>query len=152
VIAQMRLSRPKRAFRLLFALVGGCATTGAGFASTTTAATPVSFQWQSMDSVSGTMNAVLSNGKTYSGQFLEVTTHMTVDNLWPLWSGWGPRYRGSLVIHHTGQVVANLGAPNGEHMRCEFQLVHPSDGMVGGGRGWCRMSNGKFIDATFPLA
>jgi hypothetical protein len=88
---------------------------------------------------------------------------MTVDNLWPLWSGWGPGYRGrggwddwdgppKFVIHYTGRVVANLGASNGEHMRCQFQLIRPSDGMVGGGRGRCWMQDGKTINATFPVA
>jgi hypothetical protein len=47
-----------------------------------------------------------------------------------------------LVTNYSGQVVANLGAPSGEHMRCKFRLVHPSNGMAGG----------KTIDATFPIA
>jgi hypothetical protein len=156
----MTISTLRQAFRLLFALMGGCTTAGTGFGSTATGATPVNFDWRSTDSVSGTMNAVLSNGKTYSGEFLAVTTDMTVDNLWPLWSGWGPGYRGrggwdgppEFVIHYTGRVVANLGAPNGEQMRCTFRLIHPSDGMVGGGRGRCRMPDGKSINATFPVA
>jgi hypothetical protein len=49
-------------------------------------------------------------------------------------------------------VVANLGAPGGEHMRCKFQLAHPSEGMAGGGRGQCQMPDGKTIDANFPIA
>jgi hypothetical protein len=155
------ISTLKPAFRLLFALVGGC-TAGTCFSSTITGATPVSFNWRSADSVSGTMNAVLSDGRAYSGRFLEVTADMTVDNLWPLWSGWGPGYRGrggwedwdgppKFVIHHTGRVLATLGAPNGEQMRCRFELIHPSDGMVGGGRGRCRMPDGKTINAAFPV-
>jgi hypothetical protein len=150
------------AFRLLFALVGGCTAAGAGFSSPITGATPVSFKWRSADSVSGTINAVLSDGRTYSGRFLQVTDGMTVDNLWPLWSGWGPGYRGrggwedwdgppKFVIHYTGRVLANLGAPNGEHMHCRFELIHPSDGMLGGGRGRCRMPDGNTVDATFPV-
>ncbi|MDB6100768.1 MAG: hypothetical protein JWO52_767, partial [Gammaproteobacteria bacterium] len=51
-----------------------------------------------------------------------------------------------------GKVVANLSAPDGLHMRCNFQLVHPSDGMAGGGRGQCQLPKGNTIDATFPKA
>jgi hypothetical protein len=60
----------------------------------------------------------------------------------------GPEF----VTQYTGRVVANLGTASGEHMRCKFQLVHPSDGMAGGGRGQCQMPDGKTIDATFPTA
>jgi hypothetical protein len=54
------------------------------------------------------------------------------------------------MTHYSGKVVANLSAPDGKHMRCTFQLVHPSDGMAGGGAGGCQMPSGKGIDATFP--
>jgi len=134
----MTISALKQARRLLFVLMGCCTTAGTGFG--TTGATLISFDRPSTESVSGTMhaNAVLPDGKTYSGRFSEVTTHMTVDNLWPLWSGWGPGYRGrggwdgppEFVIHYTGRVVADLGAPNGGQMRCQFPLMHPSYGMV----------------------
>ena len=157
------LTTLKPAFRLLFALMAACTTADAESRSTATGASAVSFSWRGADSVSGTMSAVLSNGKTYSGKFLELTADMTVDNLWPLWSGWGPGYRGrggwqdwngppQFVIHYTGRVVADLDASNGEHMRCRFQLNRPSDGMVGGGRGRCRMPDGKTINAIFPVA
>ena len=159
----MTLTTLKPAFRLMFALMACCTTVGAESRSMATGAPPVSLSWRGADAVSGTMSVVLSNGKTYSGKFLEITSGMSVDNLWPLWSGWGPGYRGrggwsdwdgppQFVIHYTGRVVANLGASTGEHMRCQFQLIHPSDGMVGGGRGRCRMPDGKIINATFPVA
>ena len=163
----MPFSTLKPALRLLLALVGGCTAAGVGFSSTITGATPlsstpVSFKWRNEDSVSGTMNGVLSDGRTYSGRFLEVTAGMTVDSLWPLWSGWGPGYRGrggwedwdgppKFVVHYTGRVLANLGAPNGEHIHCIFELIHPSEGMVGGGRGQCRKPDGKSIAASFPV-
>jgi hypothetical protein len=35
-------------------------------------------------------------------------------------------------------------------MRCKFQLVHPSDGMAGGGEGQCQLPKGNSTDATFP--
>jgi len=68
------------------------------------------------------------------------------------WENWGAAPSTSFVTHYSGRVVANLGAPSGEHMRCKFQLAHPSEGMAGGGRGQCQMPDGKTIDATFPSA
>jgi hypothetical protein len=40
--------------------------------------------------------------------------------------------------------------PSATHMRCKFQLVHPSDGMAGGGSGQCPLPDGKTVDASFP--
>jgi len=149
---------------LLAMLAAGCTSIGTGVGSTPSGADPVSFSWKSSDPVSGTMNATLSDGKIYSGQFFQITKDTTVNSVGPLWSGWSPAWGGwgwenwgaapstSFVTHYTGRVVANLGAPSGEHMRCKFQLVHPSEGMAGGGRGQCQMPDGKTIDATFPSA
>jgi hypothetical protein len=108
------------------------------------------------------MTATESDGKTYTGQFFQITSDTTVDTLGPLWAGWGPGWRRGgwydwnagpeFVTHYSGRVVANLATPDGTHMRCKFQLVHPSDGMAGGGRGECQMPGGNSIDATFPHA
>ena len=158
----MRHSAVKLGPPLLLALAAGCTTMGTGVGSTPTGAHQVNFSWKSSDNVSGTMDATLSNGKTFSGQFFQITSDTTVDNLGPLWTGWGAGFHRDewdmwdpgpqFVTHYSGRVVANLGAPDGKHMRCNFQLVHPSDGMAGGGRGQCQMPNGNTIDATFPKA
>ena len=146
---------------LLVALAAGCTTMGTGTGSTATGKNPVNFSWKSSDGVSGSMNASLSNGKTYSGQFFQITSDTTVDNLGPLWTGWGGRWGGDwgfwdagpeFVTHYSGRVVANLATPDGKHMRCTFQLVHPDDGMAGGGSGQCQLPKGNTIDATFPKA
>jgi hypothetical protein len=145
---------------VVVALAAGCTTMGTGFGSTATGANPVNFSWKSSDSVSGTMSATLADGKTFSGQFFEITKDTTVDNLRPLWTGWRGGFGGfdywdagpTFVTHYSGRVVANLGTPSGEHMRCKFQLAHPSEGMGGGGRGQCQLPDGKTIDATFPTA
>ena len=139
-----------------------CTTVGTGFGSSPSGASAVTFNWQSSDSVSGTMTARQSSGKTYSGQFFQITTDTTVDTLGPLWEGWGPGWRRGgwydwdagpdFMTHYSGRVVANLLNPDGAHMRCRFQLVHPSEGMAGGGRGECQMPDGSTIDATFPKA
>lgn len=149
---------------LLAVAAAGCATMGTGSGSTPTGADPVNFTWNSSDSITGTMDARLPDGKTYSGQFFQITKQTTVDTLEPLWVGWrgygrwggwgwrdwdaGPAF----ITHYSGRVVANLGATDGEHMRCKFQLVRPREGMAGGGHGECQMPDGKTIDATFPTA
>jgi hypothetical protein len=161
----MRHSIVKLGLPLLAAIAAGCTTMGTGTGSTASGADPVSFNWKSSDSVSGTMNATLSDGKTYSGQFFQITKETTVNSVQPLWSGWSPGWGAwggwenweaapstSFITHYSGRVVANLGAPSGEHMRCKFQLARPSDGMAGGGRGQCQMPDGKTVDVTFPSA
>ena len=155
--AMMRVGLP-----LLIALSAGCTTTGTGFGSTPSGANHVSFNWTSSDPVSGSMTATESDGKTFSGQFFQITSDTTVDTLGPLWAGWGPGWRRGgwydwnagpeFVTRYSGRVVANLAMPDGAHMRCRFQLIHPSDGMAGGGRGACQMPDGNTIDATFPKA
>ena len=147
---------------LLLALAAGCTTMGTGFGSTAAGTNPVNFSWKSSDGVSGTMNATVSDGTTYAGQYFQITTNTTADNLGSLWDGWGPGFRRGrwaywdagpeFTTHYTGRVVANLVAPSAKHMRCTFQLVHPSDGMAGGGAGECQTPSGKTIDATFPHA
>ena len=67
--------------------------------------------------------------------------------------GWDYWDTGSdFVTHYTGRVIANLADPEGKHIRCKFQLVHPSNGMAGGGEGGCQLPDGKTIDASFPGA
>ena len=112
------------------------------------------------------MTATLADGKIYSGQFFQITTKtLRSIALAPLWDGWGGRrgwggwggwgYWGAdpspdFITHYSGRVVANLAAPSGAHLRCRFQLVRPSEGMVGGGSGQCQLPDGTTIDATFP--
>jgi hypothetical protein len=161
----MNSSTAKLVLPLLAALAAGCTTMGTGSGSTVTGANPINLNWKSSDSVSGTMSAALASGQTYSGQFFQITRETTVDGVGALWSGWYPGWgrRGGwdywdasptpdFITHYTGRVVANLAAPSGEHMRCKFQLAHPSDGMAGGGSGQCQMPSGETIDATFPAA
>jgi hypothetical protein len=141
----------------------GCATMGAGTGATPSGADAVTFHWNgSTASDSGTMTASLSDGTTYTGQYFQITSNTTVDNLEPLWVGWRGGWGGlgwddwgadsSFVTHYTGRVVANLGTVSGAHMRCKFQLADPTEGMSGGGTGQCQMPDGKTIDATFPSA
>ncbi len=161
----MRHSIVRLGLPVLLALGAGCTTMGTGSGSTASGADPVSFNWQSSDSVSGTMSATLADGKTYNGQFFQITKDTTVDSVGPLWAGWHSRWGGfggwdewgavpdtGFITHYSGKVIANLGAASGVHLRCRFQLVHPSEGMAGGGRGQCQLPDGNSIDATFPKA
>jgi hypothetical protein len=153
------------ALPLLAALLTACATTGTGTGSTASGAGPVSFNWTSSDGVSGTMSAAFQNGTVYTGQFFQITSDTRIDSVGPLWSGGHPGWFGrggweywdvaptpGFITHYSGRVVANLSAPSGQHMRCSFQLAHPSSGLSGGGQGRCQMPDAKTIDATFPVA
>jgi hypothetical protein len=148
----------------LAAIAVGCTTMGTGTGSTPSGGSPTFFSWKSSDGVSGTMSAMTPGGATYSGQYFQITKDTTVDSIGPLWSGWGVRgdrggwawrYWGEdptpdFITHYSGRVVANLAQPGGPHMRCQFQLADPTNGMNGGGLGECQLPDGTTIDANFP--
>jgi hypothetical protein len=167
----MRSHRLQWVPALLAAIAAGCTTMGTGTGSTPTGGSPTTFSWKSTDGISGTISASMSNGKTYSGQYFQITKDTTVDTIGPLWDGWGDfggigygrgyggdfgwDYWGAFaspdfITHYTGRVVANLMEPGGSHMRCQFRLIRPDDGMNGGGIGQCQLPNGTTIDANFP--
>jgi hypothetical protein len=139
--------------------MAGCATNGVGHGSSRANDVQANFNWQASDDRSGTLSARLSTGETYSGRFFQITADTQVDQIGPLWAGWSDRWHGwrywdqqpsaAFVTHYSGRVVANLSEPGGQHMRCHFQLVHPSRGMAGGGEGQCQLPSGTVIQATF---
>jgi hypothetical protein len=150
---------------LLAAIAAGCTNTGTGFGSTLSGASRTTFSWWSSDGVSGTLIASVSDGKTYSGRYFQITKDTTVDTIGPLWAGWAGRegvsggwdYWGVdaspyFITHYTARVVANLAGPGGSHMRCQLQLIHPADGMNDGAVGQCQLPDGTTIDANFPAA
>jgi hypothetical protein len=53
---------------LIVAMAAGCTTMGTGTGSTPSGASAATFSWKSSDGISGTINATLAGGKTYSGQ------------------------------------------------------------------------------------
>ncbi|WP_395396047.1 hypothetical protein WBP07_22220 (plasmid) [Novosphingobium sp. BL-8A] len=154
---------------MLAALVAGCTTAGTGYGQPRGLGGPnATFTWQAQSARSGTMNASLSDGSSYSGPFFQVTRETRVDELAPLWVGWGPgigpgwgprrgwggswdywRPTQSVITHYSGRVLANLEGPSG-HMRCRFTLMRPSSGMSGGGEGQCQLPAGTRLDARFP--
>lgn len=160
----MRIQSVKFIVPILAAIAAGCTTMGTGTGSTPSGGHPTVFNWKSSDGVSGTMTATMPGGATYSGQFFQITKNTTVDSIGPLWSGWGGwggragwgwGYWGvdpspDFITHYSGRVVANLEQPSGAHMRCQFRLASPTDGMNGGGLGQCQLPDGTTIDANFP--
>jgi hypothetical protein len=144
---------------LLVAFAAGCTTTGTGFGSTATGASPTTFSWKSSDVVSGTMTATLSDGTKYSGRYFQITRDTHGPSIAPLFDGWNSGWDETnwdagaseeFMANLERRVVANLASPRGSHMRCNFQLVYPLNGMYGGGSGQCELPNGKTIDAKFP--
>jgi hypothetical protein len=142
-------------------LASACTTMGAGTGATRTGADAFTFNWSSTDSVSGSMTATsAATGKAFTGRFFQITSDTRIDDLRPLWTGWGRRWGAwpywgpdtspTFVTHYSGRVVANLESADAQHMRCNFRLVRPASGLAGGGEGRCQAPDGKAIDATFP--
>jgi len=139
--------------------LAACVTTGTGVGRTRNNDVSASFAWKSTDDRTGTLTASLSDGKTYSGKFFQITSESRIDDLGPLWGGWHRGWRGwaywdaepsqAFITHYSGRVVANLDGPDATHMRCRFQLIKPTDGMAGGGEGKCQLPSGQDINATF---
>jgi hypothetical protein len=143
--------------------LAGCQTAGTGSGNVRGTRKPVAFTWQSTDSVSGNITATFGTGRVFKGTFFQITSETRIDRLDPLWDGWGrPHRRGAwrywaadsrseLIKTYSGQVLANLHSDDGEHMRCNFTLISPSRGMVGGGEGRCQLSESEQeISAEFP--
>ena len=137
----------------------GCTTTGTGVGSTPGGGVTAIFAWTAEGPRSGTMTATLSTGDLYRGPFFQVTRETRIEELGPLWVGWGRRWRWhgwdywgpqqSYMTHYTGRVLAILEGPGGR-MRCRFTLMRPAAGMAGGGQGRCQLPSGTIIDADFP--
>jgi hypothetical protein len=141
---------------LLVALAAGCATTRTGSGSAAVSGTnPVKFDWTGSGNVYGSMTATFANGRTFTGQFSQVTSDLTHEfgSQGPIWHQEGAYDVGPWLQsapHYTGRVLANLSGSNGVQMRCRFDLTRPVDGMAGGARGECQLPDGSSVDAQFP--
>ncbi|MGZ5904992.1 MAG: hypothetical protein ACXWKQ_06575 [Reyranella sp.] len=136
-----------------------CTVTGTGSGIIAPGNVPVTFAWQSKDGGStGTMSARLPDGRAYAGPFLQVKSTARIDDISPFWVGWRPGWTDWLwgppgpdfITVYSGRVIANLQGPDGQYLRCRFQLNDPASGMSGGGQGQCNLSDGRTIDAVFP--
>jgi hypothetical protein len=149
---------------VLGAGLAGCKSTGEGTGESGTGGTKVNFTWEQSEPTSGTLKAtvVAPDGaqQTYEGKFYQVTRETRVDTIGDLWDPWYPQWLGwpywgpepeqSFIEHYSGHVVATLSSPNGQRMRCQFQLLRSSEGMKGGGQGRCQLPSGQTINAEFP--
>ena len=151
---------------LVAAALAGCSTMGTGTGSVSPTGAPVSFAWKGGASGStGTMSATVE-GQIFNGPYLQVTHEVQTQDFYPMWWGWrwgwadwygwrgwygpppGPTVGYATI--YSGHVLANLQAPDGERMRCNFYLNSPNQGMTGGGQGECELSNGHTVNAVFP--
>ncbi len=149
---------------LLGVLLVACKSTGQGQGESRTGDVTVSFMWEQSGPSSGTLRASVSKPggaqEIYEGKFYQITRDSRIETLGPLWDPWYPRWGGwaywgpqpeeAFVEHYSGHVVANLAGPNGQRMRCQFQLNRSGEGMKGGGQGECQLPSGQTIHAQFP--
>ncbi|HEY2256048.1 MAG TPA: hypothetical protein VGI11_10455 [Variovorax sp.] len=153
----------------------GCTTTGVGGGDITQkgkAPEPVMFTWKSTDGgITGTMTATLPTA-TYQGPFLQVTQQTQSEAFAPMWAGyppgwsdwsywgWGGGMGGmgmggmydsvQFATVYSGKVIANLKSLSGtSQIRCRLHMLHPSQGMSGGGTGECQLSGGATFQANF---
>jgi hypothetical protein len=152
-------------------VLGACTTTGSGTGLVAGGSLSGRFDWKESAATDGEMTANLSDGRQYAGRYFQITEETRVNNLQPLWmgwggpgmmnwgggwggwgaagpwGGWGPSQQ--FVRSYSGRVVANLKGPTG-YMRCRFTLARPAAGMDGGGEGQCQMPDGRVFDTSFP--
>ncbi len=137
--------------------------TGAPEATTTESATLV---WRSDGGkpTQGKIWGTLPDGTEYTGRYSEIVETVPEGQTAYLWTDWSPYWpdweplwnydvsegvdgwRTFLTIY-TGRVVASLrSADQKTRMRCRFELTKPKDGLAGGGRGDCQLSNGEELE------
>jgi hypothetical protein len=149
---------------LCVAFCGACTTTGVGTGLLASpgkpeAEGPVNFRWNSgLDTTHGDIVAVLRDGRTFHGRFLQVTS-ATVAQHFDAWTPLGAPYYGggrggvywepvdaaSFATYYSGRIIAQLDGPEGEMMRCVFALEDPVAGPREGGFGDCELTTGERI-------
>ena len=141
-----------------------CKSTGQGMGESHSGDIKATFTWEESAPTSGTLRATVTKPgnapETYEGKFYQITRDTQINTIgdmwspwypgWRDWAFWGPEPEESFVAHYTGHVVANLAAPGGQRMRCQFQLLRSGEGMKGGAQGQCQLPSGQTIDAEFP--
>lgn len=156
---------------LLGALLSACgSTTGAGQGVLVSGGSvqaerggaPVRFAWEvhHEDADQGTITATLRDGSTYHGHLERVYARTeaiaqnpyfgaTYHEDWQKRSAeqpyWEPGYEIELENRYTDRVMAQLHSDAGGRMSCNLVLTDPAQGMSGGAKGDCRLSNGEKI-------
>jgi hypothetical protein len=141
-------------------LASACTMAGTGIGQSPVPGATATFSWSAQGPRTGTMTAMLADGRRFDGSFFQITRETRVEELGPLWRGWraGPGWRrggwgywepnDQFITHYSGRVLANLSGPAGQ-MRCRFILVRPASGMAAGGQGQCQLSDRTRIQARF---
>lgn len=138
-------------------LAAGCGTSGVGSGTLESAGKPeregdVEFTWTAdAEATRGTLQAVLPDGRMFSGNFMQITSTTVGDDLDGYWTGWNGSWDGmsdgpEFVRQYSGHVIGQLTGPDGERMRCRFQLAEPEEGPASGGMGECDLTSGETID------
>jgi hypothetical protein len=135
--------------------VSGCAITSDGL-ELEPIRSGADFAWSSTDGVTGSLTALLPDGRVFRGTYLEVTPATRMDQIEPLlegwqahrgWRHWETRSAFAFAKHYAGRIVADLEAGDGQRMRCHLRLQAPAIGMSGGAEGECEISGGAGIVA-----
>ncbi len=129
-------------------------------------AEPVVFNFESdRGGQGGKLSALLPDGETFTGKYLQITSTTSESTVGPMfygwgdpyWSGWGPfgapwssggDYT-TFRTNYSGKVIATLFGTKGNTMRCRFNLANPPSGLKGGGTGECQLSKGRQIAVQF---
>ncbi|UJR87201.1 hypothetical protein [Sandaracinus amylolyticus] len=145
---------------ILAAALVGCGTTGVGDGVLERDGKPeeggdVAFTWRAdPNATEGSIHAVLPDGRAFDGRFMQVHSSVVREDLGPYWSSWAaPSYSEGTTYHdasfdrvYSGRMVAQLRGPEGQRMRCVFQLARPEEGPEAGGAGRCQLSTGERIE------
>jgi hypothetical protein len=154
---------------ILGLLVTGCHHSGTGSGDLQSAPAPSSgaeaaegqavFSWKSGgDPTRGQIEATLSDGRRFTGEFLQLTETATSTAFTPYWAAWtnpgwgapgiwyaGPATTTAFITEYSGQVLAHLRGPSGQKMRCRFVLKRPEAGLAEGAVGDCQLSTGETV-------
>jgi hypothetical protein len=103
----------------------------------------------------------LPDGKHYTGRYYEVAENVPEqvyssawsgsEPYWPDWPVTSPKAAdkanwNTFAATYTGKVIATLvSGPGGPTIRCRFNINSPSSGLVRGGSGECKLSDGSTI-------
>ena len=147
-----------------------CTTTGVAVGKdvrTGKATEPVTLDWQSDpgDMTNGDIEVRLPSGMFYQGRYHQVTKTTMVEVLDPFWGPWPPYWSDwdltwdasdevediddyqRFITNYDHHIIARLDNDrNAPEMRCRFTLLHPTDGMAGGGVGDCTVGKDEHIE------
>ena len=99
----------------------------------------------------GKIKAILLNGETFKGKFIEESSSSSGTGFGTTWSGGTTIYGTTfgVVESYTGNINAVLFGNKKHTMKCKFRVSDPNIGLPSGGVGVCQISDGRVIDVQF---